>query len=397
MSAEKYPVKKGFKKLNVRIIGAGLVAGLFGCTGSALLVINAADNLNLTQIDTISWLFSIYFFGGLIGVILSHKYKIPISGAYTIAGTALLLGNSNNYLLEELAGAYLISGVIILLTGISGLNEKLINRLPEPIIMSMVSGVLTRFILSMMEQIITDITIAIIVILTFLILPQFFKKIPAIIIALIIGIASSVVLNRLSINNISLEFVFPRLVLPIFDLSSVISISIPLSILIMGSENAQAIGVLKFQGYKPPIRNMTIASGIGSIAASLFGGHAANIAGPMTAICSSEEAGENKHDRYLASIINGLIFIIFGVFASFSLKLISILPQSFISLIAVLSMLSVSINSYSQTFSSSKFKVGSMFSFIITLSNISLFNIGAPVWALIIGTFVSIISERDDF
>lgn len=42
--------------------------------------------------------------------------------------------------------------------------------------------------------------------------------------------------------------------------------------------------------YKPPINFMTIISGVGGILAGIRGGHHANIAGPLTAICSSDQA-----------------------------------------------------------------------------------------------------------
>lgn len=397
MEKDRLPFKDKTRRLSGDNIAAGLVAGTFGCTGSALLIINAANNLNLSRVDTISWLFSIYFFGGLIGVVLSLKYKIPISGAYTIAGTVFLLGNTRIYFIEELAGAYLISGLIILFIGITGLKEKILNILPGPIVMGMVAGVLTRFILTMMESICTEPFLTILILVGFLILPKIFKKTPPIILALLVGIIGSILFKKMNISNVTFDYILPRLIFPKLNLDSIVSVSIPLSVLIMGSENAQAIGILKSQGYNPPINAMTIASGLGSIAASIFGGHSANIAGPMTAICSSEEAGKDKDDRYLASVINGLVFITFGIFASVALNLVTVLPKSFISLIAGLSMLGVLRKALYETFASSKFKMGSIFGYLIALSNITLLSIGAPLWALMIGTIVSFINEKKDF
>lgn len=397
MEKSRPSINDDTKRLNSNNITAGLVAGTFGCTGSALLIINAANNLNLTKIDTISWLFSIYFFGGLIGLILSLKYKIPISGAYTIAGTVLLLGSTGVYSIEELAGAYFVSGLIILIVGITGLKEKILDILPGPIVMSMVAGVLTKFILTMMETLGSEPLLTILILGGFLILPKIFKKSPPIILALLVGIISSILLGKINIHNISFDYIMPRIIFPRFNFDAIISISLPLSILIMGSENAQAIGILKSQGYNPPINIMTIASGLGSMATSFFGGHAANIAGPMTAICSAEEAGKSKDNRYLASVVNGWIFIIFGIFASVAFSLVTILPKAFISLIAGLSMLGVLKKAFNEAFTTTKFKTGGLFAFLIALSTINIFNIAAPVWSLIIGGIISLITERKDF
>lgn len=385
------------KKLTVENITAGLVASIFGCTGSALLVINVANRINLSRTDTVSWIFSIYFFGGLIGLILSLKYKMPISGAYTIAGTVFLLGNNNIYSIEEFACAYLISGCIILFVGLSGLKEKILNILPGPIVMSMVSGVLTKFILSLMDSMIEEPIIVILILIGYFVLPKVFKRVQPIIIAILIGTIASIILGKVQVSGISFDYVWPRILFPKLNVDAIFGISIPLSILIMGSENSQAIAILRNQGYNPPVNAMTIASGLGSIATSFFGGHSANIAGPMTAICSSDEAGANMENRYIASVINGIVFIAFGLLASKALSLVAVMPKAFISTIAALSMLGILKKALNTTFNSDRFKMGTLLGFLIALSNINIFNIGAPIWALIIASIVSLITEKKDF
>lgn len=373
-------------------ITAGIVAGMFGCTGSALIMINVADNLGLTAQETTSWMFAIYFFGGLIGLILSLIYKMPISGAYTIAGTLMLL-NVEGYKLTEFSGAFLASGIIILLVGVMGLKEKLLKVLPLPIIMGMVGGSLTRFLLTLIEPIGAAPILAGVVVISFLLLPKIFKKVPAILLALGAGIIFSLITKDLYLTDIATDFISVKMVRPEFNASAFLSISIPMSILIMGSENAQAMGVLISQGYKPPINSMTIASGIGTILASLFGGHAANIAGPMTAICSADDAGKTKEDRYIASVINGIIFIVFGIFVSAAISFVSVLPKILINTISSLSMVGVLKSSYAHTFEARDYRSGAMLSFIIALSGLEIFHIGAPILAMILGVLLSFLKD----
>lgn len=381
------------KKINMNNITAGIVAGTFGCTGSVLLMMNVANNIGLTEEQTVSWMFGIYFFGGLIGVILSLKYKIPISGAYTIAGSFMLL-NVAPYSINEFSGAFLGSGIIILLVGITGMKEKLLKILPLPIVMGMIAGALTKFLLNIIEPIAKEPLLPIIVIISFLILPRLFKKTPPILLALIAGIIASVMTKSLYLGDISTTLFPPKVVLPMFNAGAFLSISIPLSILIMGSENAQAMGVLMSQGYKAPVNAMTIASGVGSILASFFGGHSANIAGPMTAICSSDDAGANKDDRYIASVVNGIMFILFGIFASVAISFVTVLPQTLVNSIAGLSMMGVLKMSYKQTFTTGIYKNGALCSFIIALSSIEFLSIGGPIWALVFGMIISLITDN---
>lgn len=142
---------------------------------------------------------------------------------------------------------------------------------------------------------------------------------------------------------------------------------------------------------------MTIISGIGGIVTSFFGGHNANIAGPMTAICSSEEAGPDKSGRYAATIVNGITFGAFGLFASIAVPFVKVLPSELVNLLGGLAMIGVLIGALEQAFSSRKFKIGAFFALIVGMSGITLFKISAPFWALLTGVIVSLIMEPRDF
>jgi benzoate membrane transport protein len=184
---------------------------------------------------------------------------------------------------------------------------------------------------------------------------------------------------------------------PQIRLGTFLSVAFPLAALVIGAENAQAIGVLYTQGYKPPINAMTIFSGVGGMVAGLFGAQNANIAGPMTAICSSDEAGENKEGRYVASVVNGITFASFGIVASIALAFVKSLPSVLISVLAGLAMINVLNSALHGAFGTQKFKVGAFFALIVAMSGITILKIGAPFWALVIGTIISLLVEPQDF
>ena len=83
-------VKELRQHLHVHTVSAGLVAAIFGCTGPALIIIGGATSGGLTYVETISWIFAVYFFSGLLGMFLSFKYRQPIAGAHSIAGAVLV-------------------------------------------------------------------------------------------------------------------------------------------------------------------------------------------------------------------------------------------------------------------------------------------------------------------
>ncbi|GBC59366.1 benzoate transporter [Desulfonema ishimotonii] len=385
------------RHLNTATISAGLVAAIFGCSGPALIVMNSAMGANYTTEQTISWLFSVYFFGGVLSLILALKYKQPITGAWSIP-IAVMLGTTLSFFtIQQAAGAYFIAGIIVLLLGFSGLIGKVMNWVPIPIVMGMIAGAMIKFgtgIISSLESLPLSCGAAL---GGYLLFTKISKKIPPILGALVMGIAAAALTGNLDLGGADYTFVLPRLFVPEFSLDAFLSISVPTAILVMGAENAQATGVLITEGYKPPINFMTVVSGIGGICTSFFGGPNANIAGPMTAICSSDAAGQDREGRYAATVVNGILFGGFGLIASVAVVFIKNIPRPLIGIVAGLAMIGVLTQAFEFAFSKGKFKVGAFFALVIAMSGLTIAKISAPFWALVGGVVISLIIEPQDF
>ena len=385
------------ESLHAKAITAGFVAAVFGCTGPALIVMSAAQAGNLTQPQAISWIFSIYFFGGLISIILALYYKQPINGAYSIPGAVMLIASLKEYGFQDASGAYLVAGIIVLVLGLSGLIGKVMKWLPVPIVMAMIAGAMVRFGTGIITSAQAAPAIGIATLVGYFAAPKISKKIPPILLSLISGMAAAAVTGQMNFANVKYTMVAPSLVMPTFDIGAIISIAIPLAVLVLGAENAQAYGVLLSQGFKPPINAMTVISGLGGIVTAFFGGHNANIAGPMTAICSSGEAGEDKEKRYGATIVNGVLFGSFGLIASIAVAFVAGLPKHLIGILAGLAMIGVLISSFEYAFATKKFRTGAFFALMIAISGVAFFKIASPFWALIGGVVASLIVEPRDF
>ncbi|MGE7651262.1 benzoate/H(+) symporter BenE family transporter [Peribacillus frigoritolerans] len=396
-------LKKGFENkkgllshLNIGTVSAGTLAAIFGCTGPSLIIINGASNGELTQTQMISWLFAIYFFGGILGIIISVRNKQPIAGAYSIPGAVLVVGSLSNYSLNEAAGAYLAAGLIVFMLGITGVIGKVMDWIPVPIVMSMVVGTMISFGTEMIASLEKAPIIAGSSILVYLLSFRYIKKFPPILISFAVAIILSVWMGEFQVKDVSSVFVVPQLVTPSFNIDAIISMGIPLALLVIGAENAQATGVLNTQGYKPPVNEMTILSGIGGGITSFFGGHNANIAGSMTAICASKEAGQ-KEGRYAAVVVCGVLFSTFGLFAGTVMPFVAAMPKVLISTVAGLAMMGVLLSSLQEAFSKPQFQFGSFFALIIAMSGVHFYDISSPFWAILGGVAVSLIIEKPDF
>lgn len=139
------------RHLHIQTFGSGLIATIFGATGPILIIISGALEQGLTYAETISWIFAVYFIGGLFGIFISLKYRQPISGAFTIAGAVLVVNSLSQYTIHEAVGAYLFANMIVFVLGITGLVEWVMRWIPVPIVMGMIVGLLIHFVVSMIN------------------------------------------------------------------------------------------------------------------------------------------------------------------------------------------------------------------------------------------------------
>ena len=399
---EKGPgFRSGFSDLRKyttsKSITAGFIAAVFGCTGPALVTISAATNAGYNTEQIASWLFGIYVFGGLISFIMALYYKLPIVGAYSIPGATMLGSALVGFNFNEAAFSFIMAGVLVLVLGVTGLIGKVMKWLPLPIVMGMIAGVMLRFGTNIINCTKSSPIIGGAALVGFFIVPKLIKKFPPVLAALICGVLALIATGGFQMESSTVQYIPPRIWMPQFNVATILSVSVPLAALVVGAENAQAIGVLFAQGYKPPINGMTVISGFGGIASGLVGAHNANIAGPMTAICSSSEAGDDKNGRYAASVWNGIFFGAFGLVSSFAITFIKAIPADLINVLAGVAMINVLINAFQDAFGTKKFKLGSFFALIIGVSGLTIWNIGSAFWALLGGVIVSLIVEKQDF
>ena len=71
-------------------------------------------------------------------------------------------------------------------------------------------------------------------------------------------------------------------------------------------------------------------------------------------------------------------------------------PAAFIAVLAGLAMLRVLQAAFVTAFGG-RFTLGALVTFIVTVADLTIFNIGAAFWGLVAGIVVSLLLERPDF
>jgi len=380
-------------------VGTGLVATLFSTLGPGVLVLNAAKQGGFTDEQAVSWLFAIYAFGGLSTMFMALRYRIPVVIAYSIPGAILLSKVLSQFTISEAVGAYMVVGLATFILTVTGAIKKVVEHIPVPIMLAMVGGVLLSFGVGMFSASIKNPSIyGIMVILFFVIMGyrRFSQKFPPIIIAGIVGACLLYAAGLVKPVNLTWEFAQPVLALPSLSLKAILNISIPLFFLVIGVQNIQAVGVLLAEGYKPPINAMYLVPSIGAFINGFLGGHPAVTAGPSTAICSSSAAGERKDMRFIAAFFEGVFWFSFALSAKIAVEAVKLVPAEFTAVLTGLAMFDVFGSAFRGAFTT-QFRSGAMVAFFVAITNLSILDIGAPFWAIVLGVMTSLLVERHDF
>ncbi|TXP84426.1 benzoate transporter, partial [Escherichia coli] len=126
-------------------LGAGATGVLFSATGPVAVIMGAAAAGSLTAAQTASWVFGVFVLNGILTVVASWVYRMPLSFFWTIPGTVLVGQSLESLTWPEVVGAYLATGMLIIVLGATGVVSKLMAFLPHSVVMAMVAGAFLSF------------------------------------------------------------------------------------------------------------------------------------------------------------------------------------------------------------------------------------------------------------
>jgi benzoate membrane transport protein len=375
----------------------GFVAFIFAASGPVAIILAVGTRGGLSASDLSSWIFGSFFINGLISIAFCWFYRQPLVFFWTIPG-AVLVGPALGHLtFPEVIGAFLATGVLMLALGLSGWVRRAMEAVPMPIVMGMVAGVFLRFGLDLVYAVRDDFWIAAPMIAAFLVLsaaPGLARLVPPLIGAMIVGGVLVAALGRFDPAGAEgWGVVRPNLYVPALSWQAMVELVVPLAITVLVVQNGQGIAVLRAAGHQPPINAITVACGAGSMITAFVGTVSTCLTGPVNAIISS--SGE-KSRHYTAGIFVGILALGFGLASPVFVKLMLATPKAFIAALAGLAMLRVLQTAFSISFKE-RFTLGALVTFLVTVADVAILNIGAPFWGLVFGFAASWLLERGDF
>ncbi|MDF2434980.1 MAG: benzoate rane transport protein [Mucilaginibacter sp.] len=325
---------------------------------------------------------------GVLAIVLSVVYRIPLKFAWSTPGAALLVATAGvTGRFAEAVAAFIVAAALIVLVGLWPALERLIGRIPRPISNAMLAGILFPLCLAPVKAAVQIPLLAVPVILVWLLLYRLAPRwaVPA-------AIALAGVLLAVTVDSDWLHgaHLLPRVdfVAPQFDLMVVASLAIPLFIVTMAGQNIPGAAILNNFGYRPPVRASLIGSGALSAAGALFGGITINLAALTQALTAGPEASPDRTKRWIAPVSAGGTYIVLGLLAGVATAFVAASPPILVEAVAGLALLSALIGAVTAAMQAPADRLAAIATFLVTASGIVVLGIGSAFWGILVGAIV---------
>lgn len=383
-------MKNILKDFSFSTVTAGMIAVLVGYASSAVIVFQAGVAAGATPLEASAWLGILCVSMGALTVFLSLRYKIPVMFAWSTAGGALLIVSLKGIPLNETMGAFVFSAFLILLCGVTGLFERIMNKIPVALASAMLAGVLLHFALEVFVAMKSQMLMVLSMFVIFIFGRRYFPRYN-IVIVLLIGMMMAWLQDLFHFQPINFSVVQPVFTMPVFNIATLFSIGIPLFVVTMSSQNLTGIAVMKSYGYQPKVSTLISWSGFTNLLIAPFGGYTINLSALTAAICMGPEAHSNPDKRYTAAVASGLIYIVMGIFSGVIVGIFTAFPKELIMAIAGLALFGTISNGLITALEKTRDREAAMITFFVTASGVTLLGVGAAFWGLIAGALAGVV------
>ena len=367
---------------------AGFVASVSGSAATFGIAIAGLLAMGATREQTSTAIFVLLFGYGLLSTVLSYRYKMPISIVWSTPGAAFLAASAGLGLeFEQAVGGFLLSGVLLTITGFWPALARLVQRIPAAIASAMLAGILFTFVISTVRASVDYPLLVLPFVLVWFLLNRI-SPVWATPIAIVL--AFGLINAQVGTSWLEGASLFPSfdVVMPAFELVPMFSIGIPLYLITMASQNLPGTAIMKGFGYIVPVRAVIGSTGIATVVASFFGGFGMNLAAITAAINANEQAAKDPARRWVASFAGGLVYWLFAIGAGFFAAFVLAVPAELLLAVVGIALLPSFVSAIGVSLESKEHRLPAAITFVVGAAGISVFGIGGAFWALVAGMLV---------
>ena len=291
---------------------AGMIATFISYAGPLVIIFHAAQNASLSPEILSSWVWAISIGSGVLGAVLSLRWRVPVVIAWSIPGSALLVTALPHTGLNQAIGAYLVANLILLLIGLSGAFDRIIARLPGSIAAGMQAGILFSFGIEVFRALPVQPMLVLSMFITYIVMRRAWPRY-AVAAVLLVGGAITLLGGHLRSEALVFALATPQWITPEFNLAAILNLSLPLVLVALTGQFMPGMAVLRNAGFNTPASPIISASALGGMLLAPFGCHGLNLAAVTASLCAGKEAHENPKRRYIAALSGSATYLVFGI------------------------------------------------------------------------------------
>ena len=369
--------------MRASLISAAFVAALVGYGSTIALVLAAAAAVGADEAQTASWVLAVCLSKAIGATILSVWHRVPVVLAWSTPGTALVAATSG-LSMEMAVGAFVLTGLLIALTGLLRPLGQAVAQIPDGIAGGMLAGVLLPFVLRGVGAAETA-PLLVLPMLAVFALVRLKNPAVAVIAALAAGLALAFGTGQALWPALSLPL--PRLVLigPEFDAGTVVGLVIPLYLVTMASQNLPGFATMRAAGYEPPVRSGLGVTGILSALSAFFGAHTISMAAITAAICMGPDVHPVKEERWKVGLAYAAFWTLLGLFSPTILTLLAALPPQVMLALVGLALLGALTGALTTAMAVPEQRFAAVLTLGITAAGVPFLGVGAAFWGLVAG------------
>ncbi|SDG77403.1 benzoate membrane transport protein [Vibrio xiamenensis] len=367
-------------------ISAGFGAVLVGYTSSVVIIIQAAKAAGASAAQIESWLLALGLVMGLTSILFSWHYKKPVLTAWSTPGAAMLVTAVAQYSLSEAIGAFMITGVLIVITGLITPLSRAIERIPPQLGTAMLGAILLPFCLKAFTPLSSMPMVFLLMFASYLLAKHLMPRYTMLTL-LIVGVACGLFGEQSQGLNesLSVSLASPVWIKPEFTLPAAVNLALPLYVVTMLSQNLPGIAMMRSYHYDVPVKPLLVGTGLANLLFAPIGGFSVNLAAISAAICMNEQVDSDKSQRYRAVIWAGMFYLMAGLFATSVVALFLALPNEISHILAGFALLGTLLMCLSSAFKQDNYREPALFTFLITLSGVSFLGMSSTLWGLLVG------------
>lgn len=373
---------------------AGIASGVVGFASTFAVVLAGLSAVGASPAQAASGLAAVTVLMGLATVLLSWRYRMPITVVWSTPGAALLISVgavAGGW--PAAVGAFAVTGVLLALTGLWPQLASLVQRIPASLAQAMLAGILLPLCLAPFRALVVEPWLVAPVLIAWLVTMRLRARwaVLAAVAAGLIAVGAHRALTGAAFDAAAFVPHF-EWTMPVVALQALTGVALPLYIVTMASQNIPGAAVLQSFGYTVPWKPALVTTGLGTVVGAFFGAFALNLAAITAALAAGADAGADKQRRWIAGFTAGCLYIVLGLASAGLVAVTVAAPPEIMQAVAGVALFGALASACVEALSDPRGRIAAIVTMLVAASGVVVAGLGAAFWALAIGLITWVVT-----